>query len=92
MVEVMDNPEKSRFEIHLDGVRIGSLAYHRSGDVLTTPHAEIDRDYGGNGYGHMLVKESLEQIRASGLKVRPACPFVRYYIAAHPEYRDLAVA
>jgi predicted GNAT family acetyltransferase len=35
------------------------------------------------------VRTALSNARAEGLAVRPFCPFVRSYIAAHPEYVDL---
>jgi uncharacterized protein len=28
-------------------------------------------------------------VRAEGLKVVPACPFVKAWIGKHPEYKDL---
>jgi uncharacterized protein len=43
----------------------------------------------GRGLASQLVAGALENVRARGLKVVPRCPFVRAYIARHPEYRDL---
>lgn len=89
MAEVIDVPEESRYEIRLDGARVGLLDYYVSGDTVTIPHTEIDPAYGGRGLGGVLVKDALDDIRSKGLSVRPACSFVRHYIADHPEYADL---
>ncbi len=36
-----------------------------------------------------LVRAALDTTRTRGLAVRPDCPFVRAYVARHPEYLDL---
>lgn len=89
MAEVIDVPEQSRYEIRLDGERVGLLDYYVNGDTLTIPHTEIDPAYGGRGLGGELVKGALDDIRDRGLAVAPACSFVRHYLAEHPEYADL---
>ena len=45
--------------------------------------------FGGKGVGSRLVRGALVQIRAEGMKVIPVCPFVKAWIADHPEYKDL---
>jgi predicted GNAT family acetyltransferase len=89
MAEVKDVPGQSRFEIHLDGRRVGVLDYYVSGDTVTMPHTEVDPAYGGRGLGGELVKNALDDVRSRGRRVRPACSFVRHYILEHPEYADL---
>ena len=32
---------------------------------------------------------ALDDVRAAGASVQPLCPFVRSFIADHPEYLDL---
>ncbi len=89
MAQVIDVPERSRFEIHLDGRRVGLLDYSVTGDVVSMPHTEIDPAYGGRGLGGELVAGALDVVRHRGLMVRPACSFVRHYIDQHPAYQDL---
>jgi predicted GNAT family acetyltransferase len=89
MVEVRNNQERSRYEIFLDGERIGKLAYRVDNDTAVTPHTEIDEAHSGQGYGGQLVAAALDDIRDTGLFVRPVCSFVREYIATHPDYQDL---
>lgn len=88
---VLDAPERSRFEIHLDG-RLAGFAQYRMKDpgLIVFTHTEIDDAVEGRGLGSTLVRAALDAARARGLAVRPDCPFVRGYVARHPdEYRDL---
>jgi hypothetical protein len=43
----------------------------------------------GGGSRRLLVRETLERIRASGKSVIPTCPFTAAYIRRHPEFVDL---
>ncbi|NLH71357.1 MAG: N-acetyltransferase, partial [Brooklawnia sp.] len=36
-----------------------------------------------------LTGFTLDDLRASGRKVLPLCPFTASYIASHPQYQDL---
>jgi predicted GNAT family acetyltransferase len=87
-MDVVDNPEKNRFEMALPG-GIAFATYRRAGDVLIVPHTEVPREFEGRGIGSALVKGMLENIRARRLKIRPLCSFVAGYMRRHPEYDDL---
>jgi uncharacterized protein len=89
MAEVIDVPEESRYEIRVDGRRVGLLDYSVSEGTVTMPHTEIDPAYGGRGLGGELVAGALDDIRSRDLAVLPRCSFVRHYIEQHPEYADL---
>jgi hypothetical protein len=86
---VVDAPERSRFEISADGTPAGFAAYLLRGEVITFTHTGIDDAVEGRGLGGRLVRAALDEARARGLAVRPACPFVRAWIAKHPGYLDL---
>jgi predicted GNAT family acetyltransferase len=60
-----------------------------SGGVIAFTHTQIDRRYEGQGLGGVLVRGALDAVKADGLAVLPYCPFVRGYIARHPEYLAL---
>ncbi len=78
-----------RYEIFLDGRRVGLADFYRRGEVVVIPHTETSPAYGGRGLASRLVRYCLDDIRAQGLTVQPACPFVAAFIAKHPEYADL---
>jgi predicted GNAT family acetyltransferase len=83
---VADAPERSRFEIHVDGEQAGFAAYHmKDPRLMVLTHTEIDDAYEGRGLGSVLVRAALDSARGRGLSVRPDCPFVRAYVARHPD-------
>jgi uncharacterized protein len=86
---VVDNPDESRFELRVDGELVGWSEYRPAGDSVIVAHTEIDERHEGEGLGSQLVRETLQQIRASGKTVIPTCPFTSAFIRTHPEYVDL---
>jgi len=89
---VVDRPDRSRFEIHVDGTPAGLAAYRLHDGTITFLHTEIDDAYEGQGLGGTLVREALDSARARGLAVLPECPFVRGWIQRHDDYADLVPA
>lgn len=87
--EVRDNPEKSRYEITVDGELAVLTEYRRHGEVADFVHTETQAGFEGKGLASQLIKATLDDVRTRGWQVRPYCPFVRGYIAKHPEYVDL---
>jgi predicted GNAT family acetyltransferase len=90
-LEFVRNDASGRYESWLDGRRVGLASYYQRDDVVVVPHTETDPEFGGRGYASRLVRYLLDDIRAQGLRVEPACPFVAHYIQQHPEYADLLV-
>jgi predicted GNAT family acetyltransferase len=90
---VADAPGRQRFEIR-DGDRVaGFTEYRRRGDVLAFIHTEVDSEYEGKGVASRLISAALDTAREDGARVLPFCPFVRGYIAKHPDrYLDLVPA
>jgi hypothetical protein len=87
--ELRKNAADQRYEIYLDGQRVGLASYLERGEVIVLPHTETSPAFGGRGLASALVEFSLDDIRAQGRRVDPACPFVAAYIAKHPDYQDL---
>jgi predicted GNAT family acetyltransferase len=86
---VVDNAQAGRFEIQLDGQRVGVAMYNRSGSTLSFTHTVIDSRFSGRGLGSTLAQSALDTVRAEGLSVLPFCPFIRDYMEEHPEYIQL---
>lgn len=90
---VRDNPELSRYEIHVDDSPAGFSEYKLRGDRISFLHTEIAQEFGGRGLAGTLVAEALADVRRRGLAVLPFCPYVRKVIADNPEeYVDLVPA
>ena len=89
MITVRDNSAESRYEALLDDEPVG-FAYYRAepGRVVFT-HTEVPLEAEGKGVASALVRWALDDVRRRGLSAVPLCPFVRAFIARHPEYQDL---
>ena len=87
--EVVDNPDKSRYELRLAGRLIGLAAYRRRNGRIAFTHTEVDESCEGRGFGSRLAAGALEDARQAGLAVVPLCPFIAHYIEQHPEYEQL---
>ncbi len=88
-VTVRDNEVEGRFELFVDGVPAGLLAYEVQGGAYALTHTEIEPGFEGRGMGSQLISHALDQLRENGHGVLPYCPFVLSYLQRHPEYLDL---
>lgn len=88
-IEISHNAEKQRYEIAVDGQRVGVAEARVEGDVVVFPHTEVDERFEGRGLAGRLVAYALDDVRSQGKKVRPACVYVRRYIDERPELHDL---
>jgi predicted GNAT family acetyltransferase len=89
VIDVADNPDAARYEITVDGDRVGFVTYRITDGTMSLVHTEIDPRKRVRGLGGQLVRGALDDARARGLTVRPLCPFVADYIERNPEYADL---
>lgn len=87
--QVRDVPERQRYEALVDGERVGVAVYRVEGDTVSFPHTQVDPEFEGRGIASALARVALDDARARGLRVIPACSFFRMYMARHPEYADL---
>ncbi|HWE89388.1 MAG TPA: GNAT family N-acetyltransferase [Pseudonocardiaceae bacterium] len=94
MTKIIDNAEAHRYEIYEgeieDGAeRAGLVEYHLHGNEIAFLHTEVDPKFAGKGLGSALARHVLDDARRAGRAVLPYCPFIRDWIARHPEYVDL---
>jgi uncharacterized protein len=86
---VLQDTERHRYAISVDGEQAGFTAYEPHGDLIAFMHTEIDPRFEGQGLGSRLIGQALDDVREQGRSVLPFCPFVRSFIASHGEYTDL---
>jgi len=93
MTEVRHAADQRRYELW-DGDELVGVADYRPGadGTLVFPHTEIAPDRRGRGLGDVLVRGALDDVRARGEVIVPACWFVADFVDANPEYRDLVAA
>jgi len=86
---IVNVPEAHRYELQLDGERIGELAYRQRKDRIAFTHTNVNPAYEGRGFGSRLAEAALADARRQGLAVVPLCPFIAWYIEQHPEHGAL---
>ena len=59
--------------------------------VVTIDHTETPTKHRNQGIGGALVARAVEDFRAAGKKVIPACPFAYREFRHHPAWADLLV-
>jgi predicted GNAT family acetyltransferase len=92
MADVVHNPDRSRYEIHVDGNVAGFTEYRRHDGVIDFVHTEVDDAYEGQGLASQLARGALDAVRATGQQVIATCEFINDWIAKHEDYQDLLAA
>ena len=83
------NPEKHRYEAHIDGELAGFVQYQPLGGLVTFTHTEVDDKFEGKGVGSALARFALDDVtRRRHPPGAAACPFIKRWIEKHPEYAD----
>ncbi len=91
-IQVTNNIERSRFEIHVEEGRLAGFTEYVGGNgVREFVHTVVKDAFEGQGIGGKLARAALDQTRADGLKVVATCEFIKGWIGKHPEYEDLLV-
>jgi predicted GNAT family acetyltransferase len=88
VADVVHNAGASRFELRVrDHLCIAD--YRLVDGVMWLTHTETPPPLRGRGMAERVVRAALDHAQAHGMKVRPACSYVRTYLRRHPESRDL---
>lgn len=64
------------YEVRVDGRRVGLTEYRDRGDQRVFFHTEVDEDFTGQGLASKLVEHALADVRDSGMRAVPVCPYV----------------
>jgi predicted GNAT family acetyltransferase len=84
---VRHNEALHRYELDTDhGAAIA--VYRQQGGARVFVHTETPLQDEGKGIASRLVRAALDDTRASGFKIVPACSFVVDFVRRYPEYAD----
>lgn len=84
-MSVRHNVAESRYELDAPhGLAIA--VYREQGDSRLFTHTEVPPEDEGHGVGAQLVRAALDDTKAHGFKIVPACSFVVAFVRRHPEY------
>lgn len=82
---VRHNAALSRYELETaNGLAIAVYSEHDKRRLFT--HTEVPRADEGKGIGSRLVRGALDDTKAHGFSIVPACSFVVDFVHRHPEY------
>ncbi len=88
-IEVRDDGEAGRYEVLVDGQVAGYADREVRDGRMVLPHTVVSPAVRGQGLAAAMVRRALDDARAQGLTVAPACSYVSAYIAEHPDDLDL---
>jgi predicted GNAT family acetyltransferase len=88
-IDVVHLPEKHRYEIRDGGKAVGAAHYRPEPGRVVFTHTKVSDAYAGQGLGAVLVRAAVDDVRASGLRIVPVCPFVAAFLRRHREYDDV---
>ena len=88
-VQVHDNPDRHRYEAHVEDQLAGFAEYQLATDLIVLTHTEVDPAYEGQGVGGTLARAAMDDVRARHVKALVICPFIHSWIGRHREYADL---
>lgn len=80
---------KGRYVIELNGAK-AEMTYSKAGDsMIIIDSTEVPDAMRGQKVGVALVAKAVEDVRASGKKIMPLCPFAKAQFARHSEWHDV---
>jgi len=84
-----DGPSGGRYTVTIDG-HTADMTYSKAGATrIIIDHTGVPDALRGKGAGQAMVKQAVEDARASGVKIIPLCPFAKAQIEKHPEWQDV---
>ncbi|MCW2134046.1 GNAT family N-acetyltransferase [Arthrobacter sp. VKM Ac-2550] len=91
-ITLVHAPERHRYELHDGDATIGFTIYRRlqpGQDQVVFVHTEVDDAYAGQGLASKLARFALDDVKASGRRILPLCPYIAAFVRKHHEYDDV---
>lgn len=85
---VTHNEGAQRFETLIEG-KLARADYRMHEGVMHIFHTEVPVQFEGRGIAARLVHAAMAHARTHGLKVYPACSYVRSFMNRFQQYEDL---
>ena len=87
-LRLLRNDARQRYEAWLGDTRAGVATYRETDSTATFIHTIVDEAFGGRGIGSQLAAFALQDAVDRGKRIVPRCPFIRAYLAEHPEFAE----
>jgi uncharacterized protein len=89
-MDLVHEPENSRYVLIRDGVFAGEVTYEVEGDLMLLLSTEVPVEMRGEGIGGILVRKTLEALLDEGkYRIQPVCPYIAKFMMQNPEYQAL---
>ena len=88
-LELVENREAGQFELRRGETVVSIASYSERGDTVVIPHVGTRPEHRGQGYATKLMDNIVAELRESGRKIMPLCPFAAAYLRDRPELHDL---
>lgn len=88
MTDLVDNTQRSRFELEVAG-QVVFANYRRSEGVLTILWVEAPPALRGTGAAGRLMTLVADQARRDGVRIVPVCGYAAAWLRGSKSYRDL---
>lgn len=85
---VTHNEAAHRYEIRVDGA-MAVADYEIEGDRQVFTHTFVPPELRGRGLAEALVRQALNDAKAAGRKVVPACSYVDVFMQRNKEFEPL---
>ncbi len=79
MGEVINNTEKHRYELHIDG-QVAVADYKLLNDRLSITHVGTPENLRGQGIAARVMDGVVADAEAKGLTIIPICPYAASYL------------
>ena len=86
---ILHDEARQTYLVEFAGGGTGLIDYHRNGHILNLMHSEVPASMRGKGLGGRLMERVLEDIEASGKKVRPVCSYTVAYLNRYKRWAHL---
>lgn len=88
-IEHIANDTKGRYLVNINGAQ-AEMTYSKAGDALIIiDSTDVPDAMRGQKVGVALVYRAVEDVRSSGKKIMPLCPFAKAQFERHPEWHDV---
>ena len=88
---ISDAEAAGRYEARVEDDLAGYLEYRAKRGRIALIHTEVLPTHRGQGIAEALARFALDDARRRRLRVITTCPYIRAYVARHPETHDIVV-
>jgi len=78
-------PDRGRYALDLGSGAEAELTWVARGETRIATHTGVPREHEGRGHAAALVAAMVEDAKAEGFRIVPACSYVALWARRHPE-------